>query len=154
LIFECCLPRSLNVFEGCLKGCPTSEINYLDLGVYGDLDHMPVALKITVLKNMRVMYGYCELFGTIRSCLADNMAPTPDLIWERVFCSSACNAKAFLSQNGADTRHALEYLIVTLKEVMSRNIGRKDFADGLDLLPLCHNDNRYWLLKESLLKAN
>jgi hypothetical protein len=52
LIFKDLLPRSLNVFKGTRTEDRASKADFLDLNVYSDLDHMPIALRRTITGSL------------------------------------------------------------------------------------------------------
>jgi hypothetical protein len=55
-IFEKMFPRLLRIFEDVTN---TLESNILNLNVYRDLDHLLIALKMEMKKDIKVMNGYC-----------------------------------------------------------------------------------------------
>ena len=152
-IFEQLLPRSLNVFEGMGTGDRTLEPDFLDLDVYGDLDHMPLALKRTMTGSLRVMHGYCEVFGRIITCLKEGRAPTSSLLDLRIRYSwggKSEDAKLYLLAGGK-SKYALQYLIRVLKELMLSRNGSRLSEGGLVSLPKCLNDIAYDLVGDRLL---
>lgn len=131
-----------------------SEADFLDLDVYGDLDHMPIALRRTITGSLRVMHGYCEVFGYIITCLKEDRAPTSSLLDRRIRYSwggKSEDAKMFL-QAGGKSMYALQYLIRTLKELMLVRNGSRLAEGGLACLPMCLNDTAYDLVRERLLE--
>ena len=132
----------------------TSEADFLDLDVYGDLDHMPVDLKRTITGSLRAMHGYCEVFGRIITCLNEGRAPTSSLLDRRIRYSwgdKSEDAKIFLLAGGK-SMYALQYLIHTLKELMLGRNGERLAGGGLVSLPMCLNDTAYDLVRERLLE--
>jgi hypothetical protein len=97
------LPRSFSIFEQTGTEDRTSEPDFLDLDVYGDLDHMPLDLKRAITGSLRVMHGYCEVFGRIIACLKEGRAPTASLLDRRIRYSWGIkneDAKTFLLARG------------------------------------------------------
>jgi hypothetical protein len=128
----------------------------VDFDVFGDLKFMPVSLKGTVIRNIRVMHGYCELFGVIRRCLEDKLEPTHHAIKHRVMDSIQVDegkgdGRDFLDQEDGDPRYALQYLITTLRDVMRVHNVQKLLDEGLDSLPSCSNDSGYSMLHGRLV---
>jgi hypothetical protein len=148
------LPRSLNLFERDSYESSTYNPSFLDLDAYGDLDHLPLGLKRVVSRDIRVMQGYCEIFGIIRRCLEQNKTPIPWRIHQRIWYFPEyydSNARLFLGAEGGHAKYALQYLINTMKDIMVvRNI-QKDLEEGLELLPRCLNDTGYCLLQKMLV---
>ena len=126
----------------------------MDLDVYSDLDHMPIALRRTITGNLRAMHGYCEVFGCIITCLKEDRAPTSILLDHRIRYSwggKSEDAKMFL-QAGGKSMYALQYLIRTLKELMLVRNGSRLAEGGLACLPMCLNDTAYDLIRDRLLE--
>jgi hypothetical protein len=148
------LPRSLSVFEPIRTGDRTAEADFLDLDVYDDLDNMPLALKRAIKGSLRIMHGYCEVFGRIATCLKESRAPTSSLLDHRILYSwdgKSEDAKLFLLAGG-ESMYALQYLIGILKKLMLVRNGSSLSAGGLDSLPVCLNDTAYDLVRKRLLK--
>ena len=151
--FERLLPRSLNVFDGTRTDGRTLEPDFLDLDVYDDLDHIPLALKRIMTGNIRVMHGYCEVFGRIITCLKEGRAPTSSLLDLRIRYSwggKSEDAKLYLLAGGK-SKYALQYLIRVLKELMLSRNGSRLSEGGLVSLPKCLNDIAYDLVGDRLL---
>jgi hypothetical protein len=104
-------------------------------------------------RNKGLMHGYCDIFGHIANCLKNDNAPRGDEI-ERRICDShgegSMDAKLFLMAGGK-SRHALQYLIDTLKDIAKVRNGAGLLDKGLDFLPRCLNDNSYCLVEDRLL---
>jgi hypothetical protein len=149
------LPRSLNVFERTGTEDRTSEPDFLDLDVYDDLDHMPLALKRTMSGNIRVMYAYCEVFGRIITCLKEDRPLTSSVLDYRIRYSwggKSEDAKLFL-QVGGKSMFALQYLISTLEKLMLGRNGSRLSEGALASLPMCLNDTAYDLIRDRLVKS-
>lgn len=151
-IYAVLLPRTLNVFEQTGTEERTPEVDFLDLDVYGDLEHMPVSLRRAITGSLRVMHGYCEVFGFIITCLNEDRAPTSNLLDHRIrysWGSKSEDGKLFLLAGGKST-YALQYLIRTLKELMIVRNGSRLAGARLTPLPICLNDTAYDLVAERL----
>jgi len=148
------LPRTLNVFEGIGIEDRTIELDFLDLDIYGDLDHIPLDVKRAMAGSIRIMHGYCEVFGRIVTCLREGRAPTSSLLDQRIRYSwggKSEDAKLYLLAGGK-AMYALEYLIRIVKELMLARNGFKVSEGGLGSLPMCLNDIAYDLVRDRLLE--
>ena len=152
-IFEACLPRSLCVFEDYGKDRIKDE-DFLDLDVYGDLDHMPLALRRCIKEDIRVMSGYCEVFSKIIECLKDGRAPTPSLVDKRIRYSWRDRDSKYFLDAGGKSQYALYYLIATLKSFMLHRGGLRYIDSGLQSEPRCLNDTNFELVAELLVREN
>ena len=148
------LPRTLNVFEGTGTEDRTIKPDFLDLDIYSDLDHIPLDLKRTMTGSLRIMHGYCEIFGRIVTCLKEGQAPTSSLLDRRIRYSwggKSEDSKLFLLAGGKST-YALQYLIRTLKELMLGRNGSTLSEGALAPLLTCLNDTAYDLVGDRLLE--
>ena len=59
--YESLLPRTLDVFEGTPVNKRNSSSDFLDIDIFGDLDHIPIGSKREMKKGIRVMNGYSHL---------------------------------------------------------------------------------------------
>jgi hypothetical protein len=153
-VFQQALPRTLNVFEGIAAEDRTLELHFLDLDIYNDLDHIPLALKRTMKGSLQIMHGYCEVFGRIVACLSEGRAPNSSLLDCRIrYCwdGKSEDAKLFLLAGGTSA-YALQYLLRTLKELMLGRNGSGLSDRGLAPLPACLNDIAYDLVGDRLLE--
>jgi hypothetical protein len=115
---------------------------------------MPVSVRRTLTRDIRIMHGYCEVFGAIRACLEENRAPVQQSIDQRIWYSleygeDKSNARLFLQK--VDSRYALHYLLRTLRgSMVGRNL-YKHLDEGLKFLPRCLNDTGYSMLEARLI---
>jgi hypothetical protein len=131
----------------------TPDLTFVDLDIYKDLNHLPLSLRRLMQRNKGIMHGYCDIFGHIATCLESNCVPSSDEVEKRILSSQgegSMDAKLFLMAGG-NSKHALRYLIETLKEITEVRNGSGLLEQGLSFLPLCLNDNSYGLLEDRLL---
>ena len=137
--YESLLPRTLDVFEGTQVNKRTSSSDFLDIDIFGDLDHIPVVLKREMKKEIRVMNGYSQVFGCIVRSLDEGRLPCSAAL-ERDILYSSCgrneDAKLFL-QAGGSSRHAINYLFDRLKKIIKEG---HNLEEGLRSLVFCAND--------------
>jgi hypothetical protein len=104
--------------------------------------------------SLRVMHGYCVVFGHIVTCLKEDRAPASSLLDRRIQYSwgvKSEDAKMFLQAEGK-SMYALQYLIRTLEELMLVRNGSRIAEGGLACLPMCLNDTAYDLIRYRLLE--
>jgi hypothetical protein len=77
-IFETLFPRTLGVFEDISTNVAQSDI--LDLDVYEDLDHLLVSLRIEMRRDIKLLNGYCQIFGSIVRFLIEGRIPQASVI--------------------------------------------------------------------------
>jgi hypothetical protein len=101
----------LNIFEGVdIKYLAnTSNLTFVDLDVYRDLDHLPLSLRWLMQRNKGLMHGYYDIFGYIATCLKSDYAPSGYEVERRVLNShgeDSMDSKLFLMAGGK-SNHAL-----------------------------------------------
>jgi len=129
------------------------DADFLDVDIYNDLSHIPIGLKRSMTRDIRLMHGYCEVFGGIVSCLKERRLPTSQTVdqYIRYSCGKNDDAKLFLEAGGS-SQYALRYLLDKLVQISLNHLPQ--IEKGLVFLPGCYNDIKYYMLKERLLIIN
>jgi hypothetical protein len=145
----------LNIFEGVDVEylADTSNLTFVDLDIYRDLNHLPLSFRRLMQRNKGLMHGYCDVFGHIATCLNSDSAPTGYEVERRILDShgeESMDAKLFLMAGGK-SKYALQYLIDTMKDLAKVRNGSGLLEKGLGFLPRCLNDNSYSLVEDRLL---
>ena len=126
----------------------------MDLDVYGDINHMPIALRRALRGDIRVMHGYCEVFSSIIECLKETRAPTSHAIDLRIRYScdgKREDAKIYL-EAGGKSEYVLQYLFDKIKDVVLVGNGFSQSEEGLAFLPRCFNDTGYDMVQKRLFQ--
>ncbi|KAH8600129.1 hypothetical protein B0O99DRAFT_611808, partial [Bisporella sp. PMI_857] len=122
------------------------------MDIYNDLDHIPLLLQRSMRQSIRVMNGYCQVFGIIVNLLEEDRPPTWKFIDHEIsysMSSTLQDAKLFLNHGGS-SQYALSYLINTLKQLAQTQNWRQNLAQGLKQMESCLNDTGFELIMEKL----
>lgn len=152
-IFKTLFPRSVALFEDITN---TFQDRILNVDIYGDLDHLPIALRRKMRRDIKVMNSYYQIFGSIARCLMEGRVPNISVIEQDINYSWSRkneDAKHFL-QVGGSVSYPLLYLVEKIKSIICSPGSLTTIEEGLNFLSNCLNDTALETVRERLVENN